>query len=199
MRPVISTRMDEWASLEVSIGSTALAEDRDARLVNPLDWLVPQDWVVVDGRYELDSGAVALYRAVKNKRFDEVRALLAAQADVTYRTEENGWTALHWAAYAFHSDDQQDMIHALCQSEGTDVNAQDNSGATPLRRIATYPAMPNNVRALLACKADPNIKDDSGESALESALAECPQEGPPPDDLMGQRCFEVAAMLREAA
>mmetsp|Transcript_100554 Transcript_100554/g.224687 ORF Transcript_100554/g.224687 Transcript_100554/m.224687 type:complete len:93 (+) Transcript_100554:308-586(+) len=92
------------------------------------------------------------------------------------------------------------MIHALCQSENTDVNAQDNGGGTPLRRIASFPPMPNNVRALLACKADPNIKDDnSGESALECALAECPQEGPPPDDVLVQRCFEVATMMREAS
>ena len=44
---------------------------------------------------------------MKNKQLDEVRALLAAQADVTYRV--SGWTVLHWAAYAFESDDQQAM------------------------------------------------------------------------------------------
>mmetsp|Transcript_37064 Transcript_37064/g.115374 ORF Transcript_37064/g.115374 Transcript_37064/m.115374 type:complete len:199 (+) Transcript_37064:44-640(+) len=187
--------IEEWASQEVTIGCTALDEDRDPGM-DPHYWLVPADWVVQQGRYAEDLGAVALYRAVKRKQLEEVRALLAARADVMYRDEAGGWTVLHWAAYAFHSDDQHELIHALCQAPDVDVDAQNKSGTTPLRCIAGFPPMPNNVRALLACRADPTVADNGGMTALEAAEGEC---GPtPPTDDIGRRCREVADMLRAA-
>ena len=123
--------------------------------------------------------------------------MVAAQTYVTHRVF-GGRTALHQASYAFHSDDQHDVIHALCQAEDIDVDAKENSGGTALRRIAGFPPMPNNVRALLACKADPNIQDASGISALEAAEAECPEDCPPLEDVLGQSCVEVCKMLRDA-
>ena len=68
-----------------------------------------------------------LWDAAHDGRNDIVKSLLKeGNVDVDSK-DEDGWTALHWAARNGHDD----VVQTLLENQAT-VNAKDNSGSTPL-------------------------------------------------------------------
>lgn len=82
-----------------------------------------------------DSGAdgAPLDEAAWNGHADAARALIAAGANVNRRNEETGATALHAAAAKGHTEVAQLLLDAHA-----DLDALDNSGATPLDDALHY-------------------------------------------------------------
>ncbi len=85
-------------------------------------------------------------------------ALLQAGADPNYAANQGeGGTPLHWARKA---------IIPLLIDAGSDVNAQDRNGMTPLH-IAAKMGWVNEVTALLEHGADPNLSSREGHLPIE--------------------------------
>ncbi len=93
-----------------------------------------------------------------------VKALLAGGANINEK-DNDGLTALHWAALTHRTEVARALIEA-----GANVNAVDRFGYTPLLYASTVDfGDAETARALLAAGADPNIKDKAGKSALAQA------------------------------
>ena len=111
-------------------------------------------------------GRTTLHRAALKGQRLAIEMLLAAGVDVN-KVDNDGWTALNSAA----ANGQNDAVSALVKGS-PDVNTADKCGYTPLR-WATYWAAATNItttiETLLAAKADPNIPDDQGVTALSRA------------------------------
>ena len=103
-----------------------------------------------------------LYDAVVNGDLAQLRAALAAGVEVDAR-DEDGWTALHWAA----SEGRTACLKALLAA-GASVHYVDISGATPLHYVHGYTAC---IRALIAAGMDVNRATDYGRTPFVLALA----------------------------
>lgn len=90
-------------------------------------------------------------------------ALLNAKIDLTVK-DENGWSALHWAAQV------QDLkcVETLLDF-GSDPNAVDFEGATPLH-VAGDGVSTEIVATLLQHGADPTIRNEFGTKASELCI-----------------------------
>ncbi|XP_049843302.1 putative ankyrin-containing lipoprotein Lxx09580 isoform X8 [Schistocerca gregaria] len=104
-----------------------------------------------------------LIEAAKVGAVEQLRALLAAGADVMVR-EESSWTALHWAAYRGHVGAASCLVGA-----GAEVGARSRKQSTPLH-WAAYNGHTAVVRLLLAAYADPNVRDRYGRTPLHWAV-----------------------------
>ncbi|XP_049945397.1 ankyrin homolog [Schistocerca serialis cubense] len=104
-----------------------------------------------------------LIEAAKVGAVEQLRALLAAGADVTVRDEGN-WTALHWAADRGHVGAASCLVGA-----GAEVGARSREQSTPLH-WAAYNGHTAVVRLLLAAYADPNVRDRYGRTPLHWAV-----------------------------
>jgi ankyrin repeat protein len=76
-----------------------------------------------------------------------------------------GWTILHWIAH----DGRKDIVETLADA-GANVNARDDSGATPLHR-AVEMAAPGSIAVLLSHGADMRVADGQGRTVLHLAAA----------------------------
>jgi len=90
---------------------------------------------------------------------DIVGALIVAGAD-TNAAEDDGWTALHWAAEGGYADIIKLLINA-----GADVNSRSVTGWTPLHSAACGGDVVATA-VLLEAGADVNAIEDSGDTAL---------------------------------
>ncbi|HYP26897.1 MAG TPA: ankyrin repeat domain-containing protein [Blastocatellia bacterium] len=97
------------------------------------------------------------------ERISVIAVLLAlaacAQNQGTERSPEND--ALLRASRAGHAD----TVKSLLNSPGVNVNAQDESGSTPLIEAARN-GHEDVVEALLIARADVKAKDNQGKTAL---------------------------------
>ncbi len=103
------------------------------------------------------------FKAVKEKRLDEVKVQVAKGADVNCRNSY-GSTPLMAAA-----DGNAPEIAGYLLKRGADVNAKNGTNNTAL----IYAARKGHIRivnALLRKKADPNVKDIAGGDALIYAV-----------------------------
>ncbi|XP_024944185.1 ankyrin repeat domain-containing protein 39 [Cephus cinctus] len=76
-----------------------------------------------------------------------------------------GYTALHYAARNGHAIVCRELLN-----RGANVNAQTRSGrATALHRAASQ-NLPDIIKLLLSFKADPNLVDADGNTALHRAV-----------------------------
>jgi len=136
-----------------------------------------------DKRYPPLAFAIWLWEG----REGNVKALLDAGADVGVK-DDNGLTALYWAAFDSSKDvldlilangNYANTIHlAACREdlsrvktlieEGTDVNARDEFGCTPLH-WAVLAESPDVADFLIAKGADINAKDTRNLSPLMAA------------------------------
>ncbi len=82
-----------------------------------------------------------------------------------HEKDNDGMTALHWAAVAHRPD----VIKPLIEG-GAEVNAVDRFGYTPLQYAATIDFGDSSTAIeLLQAGADPNIKDKDGKTAFVRA------------------------------
>ena len=77
-------------------------------------------------------GQQPLQRAVRTSTEKGVRILLDAKADVHFKEERWGMTALHYAG----SSNNTSTIAQLLLDQGADINVKDDSGTTPLLKAA---------------------------------------------------------------
>ncbi|EEY55042.1 uncharacterized protein PITG_08630 [Phytophthora infestans T30-4] len=83
------------------------------------------------------------------------------------KKDDNGWTALHYAAACSTG---LEVIHFLCEMLNDDfIDAQCTEGNTALHVAAGCGCL-ENVRALLETAASPHISNLNGESAYHLAL-----------------------------
>lgn len=122
--------------------------------------------VVVLGLVVTGLGAGAselqLVEAARNGDRGALSALIAQGADVIAR-QEDGTSALHWAAYRDDDESADLLIRA-----GAGVNAANDLGATPLW-LACENGSASMVRRLLQAGANPNLALLSGETPLMTA------------------------------
>ncbi|MCX7386226.1 MAG: ankyrin repeat domain-containing protein [Planctomycetales bacterium] len=115
-------------------------------------------------------GETPLLLAVRGKRLENVVILLNAGADLTIG-DNNGMSPLDVAAQR----GLPEIIRVLA-GHGADVNQVNkgntpsfSAGKTPLIRAAEW-NQPDAVDALLACKAEVNVRDSIGGTALMFAI-----------------------------
>lgn len=105
-----------------------------------------------------------LAKAAEGKNFKTVHELLEKKANVNVNAAQNdGMTALHWAAYHDNADAVKELL-----ANGADANAANRYGFTPLS-IACTNGSAKIVDMLLEAKADPNAQLAGGETCLMTA------------------------------
>jgi ankyrin repeat protein len=115
-------------------------------------------------------GYTLLMSACASYRVEMVKRLLAAGADVNMKTNDDR-TALHAAISSTPSlpEDQAQCVRLLIDS-GADLDAQDQSGCTPLMSAAWF-GCTLAVKELLSQKASRHIRDKQGRTAEDLAKA----------------------------
>lgn len=122
----------------------------------------------VDLDAQSESGLTPLMWAVGRGSVTAAQWLVSAGADVSIKSSKgNGWTALHQAAAL---DRSGDMIKALLSS-GANPDVLDGRGfATPLI-TSIMRRHEESLRTLIELGADPNRRDEMGDSSLHVAAA----------------------------
>jgi ankyrin repeat protein len=136
-----------------------------------------------DANFKNPEGETPLMEAARSGKIDAAKRLLDAGADVNAKESWGGQSAIMWAA----SQSQPDMIRLLA-SRGADVNAigkvnqwerkvlgeprpkdMNKGGFTPLIYAAREGCI-ECAKNLIAAKADPDLQDPDGLTALNMAL-----------------------------
>ncbi|XP_047101844.1 BTB/POZ and MATH domain-containing protein 3-like [Schistocerca piceifrons] len=104
-----------------------------------------------------------LVQAAQQRAVGELRALIAAGADVEARGVPWGWTALHWAARRGDVEAARLLVGA-----GAAVDARTDGGWTPLHVAACY-SRAEVAAALLVAGADRGATTGGGRTALDIA------------------------------
>ncbi len=107
-------------------------------------------------------GEQALQLAAWKGQIKAVQWLLDHGAAVNRERDE--WGALHYAAFAGHSD----IVRLLLQ-RGGNVNARAPNGSTVLM-MATHEGQEQLIQPLLDAGADPSLANDKGDTALAWAM-----------------------------
>ncbi|XP_046983331.1 ankyrin repeat, PH and SEC7 domain containing protein secG-like [Schistocerca americana] len=125
----------------------------------------PPDEATVSQMRSLSAGERArrLVQAAEQGAVGELRALIAAGADVEARGVPWGWTALHWAARRGDVGAARLLVGA-----GAAVDARDDNGWTPLHVAACY-SRAEVAAALLVAGADRGATTGGGRTALDLA------------------------------
>jgi ankyrin repeat protein len=108
-------------------------------------------------------GATAVQLAVRRGRLDALRALLDSGADPAL-ADENGYTALHYAAAA----DGPAALDLLLKRGGDPDQSNPQTGER-LLEVALITNRREQFRMLLRVGADPNATDGTGGTALHRA------------------------------
>ncbi len=121
------------------------------------------------------NGQTALHYAAFYGRMPVLERLLAANADVNVRSDEDGLgkaesTPLVLVASSFFAPNRPEVIQRLVDA-GADLNARDNAGMTALMRaIEGARPFPDAVEALIAAGANLDIVNIQGNTALMYAV-----------------------------
>lgn len=101
--------------------------------------------------------------ASQHNRLDLMQVLLESQPDLVKFADEDGYTALHRAAYS----DNREVCVALLMA-GSDLAARTNDGWTPLHSASRWNSA-SCVELLLAWGADVNSTTQGGQTPLHLA------------------------------
>lgn len=152
----VKNGVDAPFTKELSNGMKAHADfvnTPDATGRTPLMWAV----------YVHDNDPAAAWRE-DEKRLWYVKTLMATPGINLDAKDNDGFTALHWAAW---SGMPQSTILLVSQG-GLDLNAQEKAGYTPLM-LAALRGNAAAVHLLLELGADPALKNAEGKTALDIA------------------------------
>lgn len=105
-----------------------------------------------------------IFYAVLENNIEALKFLIKEGGSVNLK-DENGWTPLHYSVSEHLIEVSQYLIDV-----GADINAKDDYGNTVIwRAVFTSKERGEIIKMLIKNKADSNIKNDSGISALELA------------------------------
>lgn len=99
---------------------------------------------------------------LKDGKYDFVRVLIDAGADVNVKSGVNSRTVLHLAARQDHSELMEDLVVG-----GANVNAQDSQGRTPLHYLAMDDCRARSFDVLLRNGADVDVTDECGKKPMD--------------------------------
>ncbi len=161
----------------------------------------------------------SLHGPVADAKVEEVKALLAAGADVN-EVDEYGRTPLHKATYPTFKNPGHLVIAGVLLKNGADANAKSQGDATPLHMAeaefvellvkhgakldvqdvngqtalhhAAWLDRTEKVKLLLKAGADPSIKDKNGHTALDRAMVTTDYPRPKEIKEMLKRAMEKA-------
>ncbi|GLH09594.1 Ankyrin repeat and KH domain-containing protein mask [Gryllus bimaculatus] len=109
---------------------------------------------------------VALLWAAHEGRYEALQSLLESGVDVNKDTDEDGASALYYAAQSGHTACVAELLR-----RGADANLKCKKGESPLHRSSAYGHV-ECVRVLLAAGADKAAKNDNNKTALDIAGSE---------------------------
>ena len=121
-------------------------------------YLLKQPSIQIDATNMADETALML--AANANDLASANLLIQAGASVN----RPNWTPLHYAASKGHTG----MMRLLIENDAY-VDAESPNGTTPLM-MAAYYASPNAVKLMLEEGADPLLKNQDGQTALDMAL-----------------------------
>jgi ankyrin repeat protein len=121
-------------------------------------YLLKQPGIQIDATNMADETALML--AANANDLASANLLIEAGASVN----RPKWTPLHYAASKGHTA----MMRLLIENDAY-VDAESPNGTTPLM-MAAYYASPNAVKLMLEEGADPLLKNQDGQTALDMAL-----------------------------
>src|SRR4051812_27742817 len=166
--------------LKNQFGASAISEAAIIGSAPIIDVLIKAG---ADPNFKNPEGETPLMEAARSGKVDAAKRLLDAGADVNAKEGWGGQSAIMWAA----SQSQPDMIKLLA-SRGADVNAigkvnqwerkvlgeprpkdMNKGGFTPLLYAAREGCI-ECAKNLIAAKADPDLQDPDGLTALNMAL-----------------------------
>ncbi len=127
---------------------------------------------------------ISIHDAAGEGNIEAVNQHIAAGTDLNAKSDGDGWTPLHFAAFGGHKE-----IAELLIGSGAEVNAKGLGGYTPLLHAA-YSGHKEVAELLIAKGADVNAKDDDDQTPLD--LAE-PFEDDSPEDKANKK--ETADLL----
>ena len=121
-------------------------------------YLLKQPSIQIDATNMADETALML--AANANDLASANLLIEAGASVN----RPNWTPLHYAASKGHTA----MMRLLIENDAY-IDAESPNGTTPLM-MAAYYASPNAVKLMLEEGADPLLKNQDGQTALDMAL-----------------------------
>ena len=121
-------------------------------------YLLKQPGIQIDATNMADETALML--AANANDLASAQLLIEAGASVN----RPNWTPLHYAASKGHTA----MMRLLIENDAY-VDAESPNGTTPLM-MAAYYSSPNAVKLMLEEGADPLLKNQDGQTALDMAL-----------------------------
>lgn len=121
-------------------------------------YLLKQPGIQIDATNMADETALML--AANANDLASAQLLIEAGASVN----RPNWTPLHYAASKGHTA----MMRLLIENDAY-VDAESPNGTTPLM-MAAYYASPNAVKLMLEEGADPLLRNQDGQTALDMAL-----------------------------
>lgn len=116
-------------------------------------------------------------KAVMFGNVEKTKGMVAADPEIVHRSDENGFTALH---YAMSEDPNEAIIFIIDQ--GANVNAQNDEGHAPLHMACS----PEIAKLLLDHGAEVDLQDNLGRTPLHCLAAD------------GTERYEVIQFLLEA-
>lgn len=105
-----------------------------------------------------------LRTAARNDKRDALKFLIESGVDVNNQNEDNGSTALMWAAGEGFDEATEMLVKA-----GAKLNLQNERGETALM-LAAANSKKNTLKVLIKAGADLNLRDKNGKTALGLAI-----------------------------
>ena len=163
--PIIQDNIDK---IKEVIGKDAKAVNQpDEQKRTPLMWVAylnygDRELVTKKSTTKKEDGTEVEKPSLEEKRFEMTKLLLENGADVK-AVDEDGWTALLWAAWTGMPTVVEELVKA-----GSDVNALDNQKQSALM-IASQRGNDKVVEILVNAGADKTLKNAAGKGAEELA------------------------------
>lgn len=156
-----AAQKEDFGKVEIALKKGANVDAASMRTKSPYGFQNAN----MDSEVSLDGGKTALMYASGNGHAEMVNTLLSAGANVNAATRHGG-TALTFAGFNNHVRIAQSLIE-----QGADVDSSSLDGTTPLIEAARRGNV-DMVRYLLGLKADRNVVNSFGETALTATRSE---------------------------